>query len=478
MHDINNSTERVFTWDDQTSFAALSGDYNPLHVDPIAARRYVFGKPVVHGIHALLWVLDSLFGDLNRQIDLTGVKASFVRPMGVGDHLLRKIISQDDTSAEIHIVCGDMITTKVRASWRTAAEPLRSSQEDRLPPKQTPRLLTEEDLFERTGSLEICMDSRLATRLFPKQLSFSSRDKLAFLISSSRLVGVECPGMNSIYSEIDISFGSGAISRTLDYKVFEFDPRFNKVCMNILSSGVAGSIKAFLRPDPYRQKDYLAVRDMVDRNEFAGQKALIVGGSRGLGEATAKILAAGGADVLITYHKGKADAFRIKKEIAENGGNADVLHFDVTNPDIKLGELEKMNCIPTHLYYFATPFIAQGTKNSFSTELFSSYCRYYVAGFMNTITSLKDLHLSHIFYPSTVFADEQPALYVEYVAAKMAGESMCNYVMKNRKGTSVYAPRLPRMATDQTVTLMKVNHSDPIPTMIDHIRHFSRQSLG
>jgi hypothetical protein len=40
--------QRRFTLDDQVAFAHLSGDFNPIHVDPIAGRRHMFGEPVVH----------------------------------------------------------------------------------------------------------------------------------------------------------------------------------------------------------------------------------------------------------------------------------------------------------------------------------------------------------------------------------------------------------------------------------------------
>jgi len=50
--------QRVFTSDDQLAFAKLSGDYNPLHLDPVLARRLLFGRQVVHGLHALLWSLN------------------------------------------------------------------------------------------------------------------------------------------------------------------------------------------------------------------------------------------------------------------------------------------------------------------------------------------------------------------------------------------------------------------------------------
>jgi 3-oxoacyl-[acyl-carrier protein] reductase len=42
--------KHTITNGDVTAFAALTGDYNPLHVDPTFSRETLFGKPVVHGM--------------------------------------------------------------------------------------------------------------------------------------------------------------------------------------------------------------------------------------------------------------------------------------------------------------------------------------------------------------------------------------------------------------------------------------------
>ena len=48
------------------------------------------------------------------------------------------------------------------------------------------------------------------------------------------------------------------------------------------------------------------------------QKALIIGGSKGLGEATVKILSLGSARILFSYFRGKKDAHQHRKAFKKN----------------------------------------------------------------------------------------------------------------------------------------------------------------
>ena len=68
---------RTFSSADQVAFEKLSGDNNPLHMDAVAARRFLFGRPVVHGIHLVLWALDDWDGV--APFTLRAIKAQFLR---------------------------------------------------------------------------------------------------------------------------------------------------------------------------------------------------------------------------------------------------------------------------------------------------------------------------------------------------------------------------------------------------------------
>jgi 3-oxoacyl-[acyl-carrier protein] reductase len=65
--------------------------------------------------------------------------------------------------------------------------------------------------------------------------------------------------------------------------------------------------------------------------KLEGKIALITGGSRGIGAAIAKRLAADGADVAITYTKGADAATSVVKEIERAGGKAIAIQADAAD---------------------------------------------------------------------------------------------------------------------------------------------------
>jgi hypothetical protein len=71
-----------------------------------------------------------------------------------------------------------------------------------------------------------------------------------------------------------------------------------------------------------------------------------------------------------------------------------------------------------------------------------------------------------IFYRPTPLLDMG-----EYAAAKMAGEILCEFLQKASPGIAIHKPRLPRVATDQTVSLLPVNNQCPLSVLLAHLRY-------
>lgn len=66
---------------------------------------------------------------------------------------------------------------------------------------------------------------------------------------------------------------------------------------------------------------------------LAGKTALVTGASRGMGRATALALAKAGAQVLVHYGRGAAEADSVVDEIRTFGGHAEAVRSDLSMPD-------------------------------------------------------------------------------------------------------------------------------------------------
>src|SRR5690348_4512825 len=69
----------------------------------------------------------------------------------------------------------------------------------------------------------------------------------------------------------------------------------------------------------------------MNRFSLSGKKAVVTGGSRGIGGAIAIGLAEAGAAVALTYREKRTEADAVVKQIEAAGGKAVALQMDVTN---------------------------------------------------------------------------------------------------------------------------------------------------
>jgi len=466
-----------FTINDQLAFAQISGDYNPIHVDPIRARRSLFGRLVLHGIHSVLWALDQWLKEHQYPISLISIQASFSKPIFLDEDISfsQTSVKRDQVFLELSTLSG--VATRLEITWIAEALESTAGILDKFPETEEPQNLTKASLASEAGIINLYFPRQALTERFENLVRCLSASQIAALLGSTYIVGMRCPGLNSLYSELFLRSSQRDMGPKMTYRVLKLDERFNLATIAVSTSNLVGEIKAFIRPSPQAQPKYSEmVNTHVVQGEFKGQNALIVGGSRGLGEVTAKLLAAGGAHVLITYAQGQEDAQKVVDEINQGGGSASCLCLDVLNPNVELADQLNSFKPITHLYYFATPYIGAAIKGSFSPALFEKFCAYYIRGFIDVVNLLKPLGLQRVFYPSTVYIDELPANMGEYATAKLAAESLCEFINKTQIDMKCWFPRLPRMTTDQTISIVPLKSQDPVGVMLDSLRSFNNVS--
>jgi NAD(P)-dependent dehydrogenase (short-subunit alcohol dehydrogenase family) len=279
-------------------------------------------------------------------------------------------------------------------------------------------------------------------------------------------VGMACPGLHSLFAGLDITCDPVAEpARALAYAVSKSDARFRSLKIDVAGSSIAGRLDAFARQPPPVQPGMAEVAARVRKGAFAGQRALIVGGSRGLGEVTAKILAAGGGQPVITYRDSKREAEAIAADIAQAGERCDIIRYDALEP--AAGQLNGIGAVDC-CYYFATARIFQRKSAVYRPDRLRTFLNYYVDGFHDLCTALSHHREARIgvFFPSTSAISEQTAGVAEYAMAKAAGEILANNLNVFLPNIHVVSRRLPRILTDQTATVGVATAHDALDVML------------
>lgn len=445
-------------------FVDLSGDNNPMHTNSTISRRLLFGKPVIHGVYSLLFIMDTFFKEtkINNKIDSLNVK--FVSPIFHNDKLHVQLDYADEFH-KIKVFVGSEI--KFVASLKFENEYSKNVSfafTNKCPKLILPQQVNFDKALGLKYRLNLFLDINKFLKLFPNLNCSLNYNLFSILLASTRSVGVFCPGANSLYSELKIS-KSDSFKTNFNLIVSKVYKSINLIKMNFESFNYNGQISSFFRQMPKKQIEYNRVKQIVEKNDFINKKVLIIGGSRGLGEISAKILSAGGAFVTITYARGKTEAESIFNEISPTNDNFSILQLDVKKiEEIKIEKFKDYDSI----LYFATPFI-RSNNNDFDQQLFDSFNEFYVKGFKK-IYDLACLNgISKIFYPSSIFVDENPPNFKEYVKSKLEGEKLCIKLNKKLSGPYIYSPRLPKLSTDQTAGLYGEFGQDPFPVILKEI---------
>ena len=318
-----------------------------------------------------------------------------------------------------------------------------------------------------------------AKELFPHLAALLGASTVAEIAASSYVVGMEAPGLHSMFSKLDLTLVETEPSTppcALHYAVTSMDERFRKLRVAVEGSAVRGLLDAFVRVPPVRQVSMNLVANYVEAGEFAGMDALVIGGSRGLGELTAKLIAAGGGTVTITYALGQVEAEAVVGEIRAAGGRGKALPYDVRQPPVQ--QLRALQSAPTHLFYFATSTIFRPKLGVLSSSMLAEFLQFYVQGFYDLCLALIAPEAPRrtpgtqlfAFYPSTVFIDERPAGMTEYAMAKAAGEQLCADVNLRLPEVHVVVHRLPKLPTDQTAGVLPERETDALEALLPVLR--------
>jgi 3-oxoacyl-[acyl-carrier protein] reductase len=362
-----------------TRFAALTGDWNRLHVDEAFARRSSYRRPVVHGMlpvsflpllpqcqlegfHCVLVGLSSRFTspvyiDVPLKISAgpgriggDGSRLDFDYEIEIADEVRRTVVTAGTATllyapSEASMGHSPSTSSAGEAAYLTRPvelnhmlwEEIETGAKDSLAFSVTHAAVAEFAALLASGAEGASRE--LASHVAER---FDVPTLLSMLLYSTSL-GVSLPGTSATFLEFAAQVERSVkldTAYTLRGRITHRSAATRIIKKELLVTP-AGSDEVIVRGKastlvaaPHRNMPSLEeIRELGTDFGLRDKVVLVTGASRGIGETTAKLFALHGAKVIINYRHGAEDARRVVGEILDGGGQAIAIAADVSEPE-------------------------------------------------------------------------------------------------------------------------------------------------
>ena len=196
------------------------------------------------------------------------------------------------------------------------------------------------------------------------------------------------PGLNSLFISTKIVLKSNIVLKKKFYKIINVEKRIGLVNLKFFGRTIESDIQTIVRQKPVKNPSFKMVKKFINDKEFKNMNALVIGGSRGIGEIISKMIIAGGGNVKLTYYKGFEEAKKIKKEFQKLSKNNSIFELNILNQEHlnKLKKVKKINCV----FYLATPKILKSWNKKHDNQISKLYKLFFFKQFKKIVKIFKE----------------------------------------------------------------------------------------
>ncbi|QWE27004.1 SDR family NAD(P)-dependent oxidoreductase [Polynucleobacter sp. AP-Ainpum-60-G11] len=466
--------KKVFTKDSQRLFAKISGDANPIHLEELEAVKFGSKREVVHGANLFLTGLNWLIS-LNLNINTYNcIICDFKNTVAVDEEVIYRIENQFEKSLNLNVytdatLCCTMKFSKTNENKPSSSGELLNSnieenknRENKSPNNNSRTIILNGNIWD--ANEEILRNQY--TFIFDKY----GKKFIKTILSMTYVVGMIVPGKRSLFLSFQLKLFNKDKS-TFTYRISKIESRIKLYEIEFEAGHAVGTIRALRRRKSIKQPNIENVIKLTSGEEFKCANSLIIGGSRGIGELVAKIIAVKGGKTYITYYRDEAGANRVMNEINNIFPfSSQVKKLNVLDNDYGIvGDILKNI---KHIYYFATPVINNKPNKVFDQKLFKNFIDHYFSSLFSLCLTCEKLNMGKIkiFYPSTIFLSEKNNHHYEYAAAKFVGEKTCELINKHFTNVSAHAVRIPILITDQVNSIFRHSSEKNLKPLIEIVK--------
>ena len=217
---------KIFNDEDQFTFSSISGDYNPLHFDKELSKNLLYKEWILHGMNGVLTALNLLLQDkeFKFKIFIKKINIIYYKPIFI-ESQINYDYGFEKNKLNIKLLENNECMTNVIIDYELEKENNYKllQYENTIFDINKPISIDDNNFKGYHESIKIEANIEKINQYYPFLLKYFNPDQIILLISVSKNVGMNYPGLNSICMNIFVEFENRNFNSNIFFKFYNYN---------------------------------------------------------------------------------------------------------------------------------------------------------------------------------------------------------------------------------------------------------------